>query len=64
MAGAIGGASGSAAVQAVTQFRRFRALSVVDHEVDRHFALQTADVPMAKVVAQLVYLERERTNVH
>lgn len=56
MAGAVGGASGSAAVQTVTQLGWLRALSVVDHEVDRHLALQAADVPVAKVVAQLVYL--------
>lgn len=60
MAGAVGGASGSAAVQTVTQLGWLRALSVVDHEVDRHLALQAADVPVAEVVAQLVYLERER----
>lgn len=60
MASAVGGTSGSAAVQTVTQLGWLRALSVVDHQVDRHLALQAADVPMAKVVAQLVYLQRER----
>lgn len=62
MAGAVGGASGSAAVQTVTQLGWLRALSVVDHEVDRHLALQAADVPVAEVVAQLVHLECKREN--
>lgn len=33
-----------------------RALPLVDHQVDGHLALQTADVAVAEVVAQLVYL--------
>lgn len=60
MAGTVGGASRSIAVEAVTQFWRLRALPIVDHEVDRHLALQAADVPVAEVVTQLVYLEQER----
>jgi len=60
VAGAVSGASGSAAVQTVTQLGWLRALSVVDHEVDRHLALQAADVPVAEVVAQLVHLECEK----
>jgi len=60
VAGAVGGAPGSTAVQAVTQLGWLRALPIVDHEVDRHLALEAADVPVAEVVAQFVYLEPER----
>lgn len=60
MAGAVGSAPGPAAVQTVTHLGWLRALPVVDHEVDRHLALQAADVPVAEVVAQLVYLQREK----
>lgn len=51
MAGAVGGAPGSAAVQTVTHLGRLRALAVVDHEINWHLALQAADVPVAEVVA-------------
>lgn len=60
MAGAVGGASGSVAVQTVTQLGWFRTLPIVDHQIDRHLALQAADIPMAKVVAELVYLKQKR----
>lgn len=33
-----------------------RRLSLVDHQVDGHLALQAADVAVAEVVTQLVYL--------
>lgn len=56
VAGAVGGAPRPAAVQTVPNFGGFRALPVVDHQVDRHLALQAADVPVAEVVAQLVDL--------
>ena len=32
------------------------AVPLVDHQIDGHFALQTADVTVAEVVAQLVNL--------
>ena len=35
---------------------RRRAVSVLDDEVDRHLALETADVSVTEVVAQLVHL--------
>lgn len=60
MTGTIGGAPRPAAIQTVTQFGRFRALPVVDHEVDRHLAFQAADIPMAEIVAQFVNLEHEK----
>ena len=41
--------------------RRARAVPLVYHEVDRHFALQTADVAVAEVIAEFVYLQK--TNV-
>ena len=56
MAGAVGGAAGSDAVESVAELRRLRALPVVDHQVDRHLALQAADVSVAEVVAELVNL--------
>lgn len=40
--------------------RRARRLPLVDHQVDRHLALQAADVAVAEVVTQLVYLHRGR----
>ncbi len=39
--------------------RRAGAVALVDHKVDRHLALQAADVPMAEVIAEFVYLEWE-----
>lgn len=63
MAGAVGGASGSVAVQTVTQLGWLRALPIVDHQVDRHFAFQAADIPMAKVVAELMYLKQKGIDV-
>jgi len=33
-----------------------RAVTVFDDQVDRHLALETADVAVAEVVAQLVHL--------
>lgn len=39
---------------------RPRRLPLVDHQVDGHLALQTADVAVAEVVAQLVYLRTDR----
>lgn len=38
---------------------RARRLPLVDHQVDRHLALQAADVAVAEVVTQLVYLDKE-----
>lgn len=35
----------------------FAAVTIVYYQVDWHFAFQTTNVPMAEVVAQLVYLE-------
>jgi len=35
---------------------RGRRVAFVDDEVDRHFTLQTADVSVTEVVAQLVHL--------
>ena len=37
--------------------RRRRAVAVLDDEVDRHLALETADVAVTEVVAQLVHLQ-------
>lgn len=56
MAGAVGGAPRAAAVQTVPEFWRLRAFPVVDHQVDRHLALQAADVPVAEVVAKFMDL--------
>ncbi len=33
------------------------SVAIIDHEVDGHFALQTADVALTKVVAQFVNLK-------
>lgn len=60
MTGAVSGAPGSAAVQTVTQLGWLRAFPVVDHEVDRHLALQAAYISMAEVVTEFVYLEYEK----
>ena len=40
--------------------RRARAVPLVYHEVDRHFALQTADVAVAEVIAEFVYLQKTK----
>ena len=40
--------------------RRARAVPLVYHEVDRHFALQTADVAVAEVIAEFVYLRETK----
>ena len=52
-----------AAFQAVAQLRRLRAVAVVDHQVYRHFAFQTTDVPVAEIVAQLVNLKHIEQNI-
>ena len=44
--------------------RRARAVPLVYHEVDRHFALQTADVAVAKVIAEFVYLKKTKGIYH
>lgn len=41
--------------------RRPRRLPLVNHQVDGHLALQAADVAVAEVIAQLVYLQRLNT---
>jgi len=38
---------------------RRRRVSLVDHEIDRHFTLQTADVSMTEVIAEFVHLHRQ-----
>lgn len=43
---------------------RPRWLPLVDDQVDGHLALQAADVAVAEVVAQLVYLRRMTASVH
>ena len=40
--------------------RRARAVPLVYHEVNRHFALQTADVAVAEVIAEFVYLQKTK----
>jgi hypothetical protein len=56
---------GGAVVRAVRRRARLavgvgrpRRLPLVDHQVDGHLALQAADVAVAEVVAQLVYLRK------
>ena len=44
--------------------RRRRTVTLVDDEVDRHFTLETADVAVAEVVTQLVYLQHTRAREH
>lgn len=44
--------------------RRARAVPLVYHEVDRHFALQTADVAVAEVIAEFVYLRKTKWRYH
>lgn len=60
MTGAVGGASRAAAIQSVTQLGWLRTFPVVDDEVDRHLALQAADISMAEVVTEFVYLEYKK----
>lgn len=48
--------AGAVVVVAEVGFR----VPFVDHEVDGHFALQTADVTLTKVVAQFVNLWKKR----
>lgn len=59
-AGTTTSVAGAVVVVAEVGFR----VAFVDHEVDGHFALQTADVTLTKVVAQFVNLfmkgKRER----
>lgn len=43
--------------------RRPRGLPLVYHQVDGHLALQTADVAVAEVVAELVYLRKRPATV-
>lgn len=43
---------------------RTRALSLIDYQVDRHLALQAADVAVTEVVAQLVYLHTHTHTRH
>jgi hypothetical protein len=38
---------------------RAAAFPLVDHQVDGHLALQAADVPVAEVIAEFVYLKRD-----
>ena len=41
---------------------RRRAVAVLDDEVDRHLAFETADVSVTEVVAQLVHLPTRYTH--
>ena len=50
------GVVSSRIVVGVTEVGFARAVPLVNHQVDGHLALQTADVTVAKVVAQLVNL--------
>jgi hypothetical protein len=50
------GVMGARVVVGVAQVGLAGAVPLVDHQVDGHLALQTADVAVAKVVAQLVNL--------
>lgn len=55
----VGGRVGVAAATALSvsgALARPRAVPLVDHQVDGHLALQTADVSVAEVVAELVHL--------
>ena len=58
-----GGSGGARIVVGVAQVG-LGAVPLVDHQVDGHFALQAADVAVAEVVAQFVYLklEKKQTN--
>ena len=42
---------------------RLAALPLVDDEVDRHLSLQTTDVPMTKIIAELVNLKFKENNI-
>lgn len=55
------GVMGSRIVVGVTQVGFAGTVPLVDHQVDGHLALQTADVTVAKVVAQLVNLSVKST---
>jgi hypothetical protein len=50
------GVMGARVVVGVAQVGLAGTVPLVDHQVDGHLALQTADVAVAKVVAQLVNL--------
>ena len=52
------GVMGTRVVVGVAQVGFAGSVPLVDHQVDGHLALQTADVTVAKVVAQLVNLKR------
>lgn len=54
-AGATAAVAGAVVVVADVGLR----VALIDHEVDGHLALQTADVTLAKVVAQFVNLRRK-----
>ena len=54
-----GRSGGAGIVVGVTQVG-FGAVSFIDHQIDGHFAFQTADVTVAKVVAQFVHLSNKR----
>lgn len=53
------GVVSSRIVVGVAQVGFARAVPLVDHQVNGHLALQTADVTVAKVVAQLVNLHEK-----
>ena len=55
-----GRSGGAGIVVGVTQVG-FGAVSFIDHQIDGHFAFQTADVTVAKVVAQFVHLSNKQT---
>ena len=57
------GAAGRAAAAAALAHGgagRAAAFPLVDHQVDGHLALQAADVPVAEVIAEFVYLKEDR----
>ena len=63
MTGVGGGGSGGARIVVGVAQVGLGAVPLVDHQVDGHFALQAADVAVAEVVAQFVYLKlKKQTN--
>ncbi len=53
---------GSAASALFGGARCAASLALVDHEVDGHLALQTADVTVAEVIAEFVHLAKKMSN--